>query len=50
MAGINGGVAYQARVIPEHQGQKLRLEADLVERGNAIKPEAREKREADVAP
>jgi hypothetical protein len=43
---------YQATVIREHQyrGQKLRLEADLVERGNAIRSEAREKREAGVAP
>ncbi len=38
---------YQAKVIREHQyrGQKLRLEADLVERGASIKPEAREKLE-----
>jgi len=36
---------YQAKVIREHQyrGQKLRLEADLVERGDAMKPAAREK-------
>src|SRR5438093_3849760 len=39
---------YQAKVIREHQyrGQKLRLEADLVERGSAIRPEARAKLEA----
>jgi hypothetical protein len=39
---------YQAKVIREHQyrGQRLRLEADLVERGPAMKPEAREKLEA----
>jgi hypothetical protein len=38
---------YQAKVIREHQyrGQKLRLEADLVERGDSIKPEARNKLE-----
>ena len=38
---------YQAKVIREHQyrGQKLRLEADLVERGAALKPEARAKLE-----
>ena len=38
---------YQAKVIREHQyrGQKLRLEADLVERGAALKPEARQKLE-----
>ena len=36
---------YQAKVIREHQyrGQKLRLDADLVERGEAMKPAAREK-------
>ncbi len=36
---------YQAKVIREHQyrGQKLRLEADLLERGDAMKPVAREK-------
>ncbi|HXJ82989.1 MAG TPA: DUF4337 domain-containing protein [Candidatus Methylomirabilis sp.] len=36
---------YQAKVIREHQyrGQKLRLEADLVERGDAMKPAARER-------
>jgi hypothetical protein len=39
---------YQAKVIREHQyrGQKLRLEADLAERGASLKPEAREKLEA----
>jgi hypothetical protein len=39
---------YQAKVIREHQyrGQKLRLEADLLERGDSIKPEARGKLEA----
>src|SRR5437016_9577942 len=39
---------YQAKVIREHQyrGQKLRLEADLVERGPSLRPEAREKLEA----
>ena len=39
---------YQAKVIREHQyrGQKLRLEADLIERGDAMKPAAREKVEA----
>lgn len=38
---------YQAKVIREHQyrGQKLRLEADLVERGATMKPEARQKLE-----
>jgi hypothetical protein len=38
---------YQAKVIREHQyrGQKLRLEVDLVERGAAVKPEARQKLE-----
>src|SRR5919204_218935 len=38
---------YQAKVIREHQyrGQKLRLEADLVERGDSLKPEARNKLE-----
>jgi uncharacterized protein DUF4337 len=36
---------YQAKVIREHQyrGQRLRLEADLVERGATMKPEARQK-------
>ena len=39
---------YQAKVIREHQyrGQKLRLEADLIERGDAMKPAARERIEA----
>jgi hypothetical protein len=39
---------YQAKVIREHQyrAQKLRLEADLVERGPSLRPEAREKLEA----
>ena len=39
---------YQAKVIREHQyrAQKMRLEADLVERGPSLKPEAREKLEA----
>ncbi len=39
---------YQARSIREHQyrGQKLRLEADLVERGPAMRAEARAKAEA----
>src|SRR5215469_17099185 len=39
---------YQAKVIREHQyrGQKLRLEADLLERGATMKPEARERLEA----
>jgi hypothetical protein len=34
---------YQAKVIREHQyrGQRLRLEADLVERGASMRPEAR---------
>lgn len=42
---------YQAKVIREHQyrGQKLRLEADLLERGAAIKPEARAKLDALLA-
>src|SRR2546428_1524218 len=36
---------YQAKVIREHQyrGQKLRLEADLLERGDSMKPAAQEK-------
>ena len=36
---------YQAKVIREHQyrGQKLRLEADLLERGASTTPEARQK-------
>ena len=39
---------YQAKVIREHlyRGQKLRLEADLVERDATLKPAAREKLEA----
>ena len=39
---------YQAKVIREHlyRAQKLRLEADLLERGGAIRPEAREKLES----
>ena len=39
---------YQAKVIREHQyrAQKLRLEADLIERGDAMKPAARERIEA----
>jgi hypothetical protein len=39
---------YQAKVIREHQyrGQKLRLEADLIERGDAMRPAARERIEA----
>ncbi len=39
---------YQARSIREHQyrGQKLRLELDLLERGAAMKPEARAPAEA----
>jgi hypothetical protein len=39
---------YQAKVIREHQyrGQKLRLDADLIERGEAMKPAARERIEA----
>jgi len=38
---------YQAKVIREHlyRGQKLRLEADLVERDASLKPEARKKLE-----
>jgi hypothetical protein len=41
---------YQAKVIREHQyrGQKLRLEADLIERGDTMKPEARENIDALV--
>ena len=36
---------YQAKVIREHlyRGQKLRLEADLLERGNLMKPDAKER-------
>src|SRR5215475_11850365 len=39
---------YQAKVIREHQyrAQKLRLEADLIERGDLMKPAARERIEA----
>jgi hypothetical protein len=39
---------YQAKVIREHQyrGQKLRLEADLLERGDAMKPAGRQALEA----
>jgi polyhydroxyalkanoate synthesis regulator phasin len=39
---------YQAKVIREHlyRSQKLRLEADLVERGNLMKPEAKERIES----
>ena len=39
---------YQAKVIREHQyrGLKLRAEADLLERGDGMKPPAREKLEA----
>ena len=39
---------YQAKVIREHQyrAQKMRLEADLVERGPSLRPEARQKLEA----
>jgi hypothetical protein len=39
---------YQAKVIREHlyRAQKLRLEADLLERGGAGRPEGREKLEA----
>src|SRR5215467_7759527 len=39
---------YQAKVIREHQyrAQKLRLEADLIERGDQMKPAARERIEA----
>jgi hypothetical protein len=42
---------YQAKVIREHlyRGQKLRLEADLVERDATLKPAAREKLEALLA-
>src|SRR5262249_42036951 len=38
---------YQAKVIREHlyRGLRLRLEADLLERGDSIKPAAREKLE-----
>lgn len=39
---------YQAKVIREHQyrGQKLRLEVDLLERGDSMKPEVRDKLDA----
>jgi hypothetical protein len=39
---------YQAKVIREHQyrAQKMRLEAELAERGPAMKPEARQRYEA----
>jgi hypothetical protein len=39
---------YQAKVIREHQyrGQKLRLEVDLLERGDSIKPDVRDKLDA----
>jgi len=39
---------YQAKVIREHQyrAQKLRLEVDLIERGDSLRPEARKKVEA----
>ena len=39
---------YQAKVIREHQyrGQKLRLEVDLLERGDSMKPEVRDKVDA----
>ena len=39
---------YQAKVIREHQyrGQKLRLEVDLLERGESVKPEVRDKLDA----
>src|SRR6266446_1637482 len=42
---------YQAKVIREHlyRGQKLRLEADLVERDATLKPEARKKLEGLLA-
>ena len=42
---------YQAKVIREHlyRGQKLRLEADLVERDTTLKPEARKKLEGLLA-
>lgn len=42
---------YQAKAIREHQyrAQKLRLEADLAERGTDMKPEARQKFEALIA-
>jgi Domain of unknown function (DUF4337) len=39
---------YQAKVLREHlyRAQKLRLEADLLEKGGALRPDAREKLEA----
>ena len=39
---------YQAKVIREHlyRSQKLRLEADLLERGNLMKPDAKERIES----
>ena len=39
---------YQAKVLREHlyRAQKLRLEADLLEKGGGLRPEAREKLEA----
>ena len=39
---------YQAKVIREHlyRGQKLRLDADLLERGSAMKPEVKGKIES----
>ncbi len=42
---------YQAKSIREHQyrAQKLRLEADLAERGPALKPEVRQRFEALIA-
>ncbi len=42
---------YQAKVIREHQyrAQKMRLEAELAERGPSMKPEARQKFEALMA-
>ena len=41
---------YQAKVIREHlyRSQKLRLEADLLERGNLMKPDAKERIESLV--
>ena len=41
---------YQAKVIREHlyRSQKLRLEADLLERGNLMKPDAKERIESMV--
>jgi len=41
---------YQAKVIREHlyRSQRLRLEADLLERGNLMKPEAKERIESLV--